>query len=228
MKLIDVLRRYSLRELIPFGLAIFVDAVDCILSTIRFRLLSRWHGVFVGRGSKVWGCVRFRRFPGSTIRIGRNLRAVCRPGRYAFNIFPQALIRTYSQSSRIEIGDDVGFNSIAIFCRSRKIIIGARTMIGGNCQIMDSDGHRLWPPAFRWFYPGNEDDAPVTIGEDVFIGLNVTILKGTSIGSGSVIAAGSIVAGTIPENCLAGGVPARVIRVFADETLAQHEGEGNE
>lgn len=217
MKRLNVLRKYSFRDLIPFGLATFVDAVDRVYSTMRFRLLCGWHGISVDTGSRVWGRVKFRRFPGSEIRIGRNLRVVCRPGRYAFNIFPQTLIRTYSSSSRVVIGDDVGFNSIAIFCRSQKITIGARTMIGGNCQIMDSDGHRLWPPATRWFYPGAEDDAPVAIGEDVFVGLNVTILKGASIGNGSVIAAGSVVAGAIPENCLAGGVPARVIKTFVDE-----------
>jgi acetyltransferase-like isoleucine patch superfamily enzyme len=137
---------------------------------------------------------------------------VNRAGRYAFNIFPQTLIRTYASSASIQIGEGVGANSMAIFCRSQFISIGARTMIGGNCQIMDSDGHPLWPLSARWDYPGSEHDAPVEIGEDVYIGLNVMILKGSRIGNGAVIAAGSVVSGEIPPNCLAGGIPAKVIR----------------
>jgi acetyltransferase-like isoleucine patch superfamily enzyme len=90
-------------------------------------------------------------------------------------------------------------------------------MIGGNCQIMDSDGHPLWPLSARRHYPGIEYDAPVDIGDDVYIGLNVLILKGSSIGNGAVIAAGSVVTGMIPPNCLAAGVPAKVIRPLDDQ-----------
>jgi acetyltransferase-like isoleucine patch superfamily enzyme len=182
--------------------------VSCAVLQVK----CRWHGVQLGAGCRVWGRVKIRRFPGSEINIGRSLYLVNRPGRYAFNIFPQTLIRTYSPSSRIEIGDRVGANSMAIFCRSQTIRIGARTMIGGNCQIMDSDGHPLWPLTARWHYPGNEHDAPVDIGEDVYIGLNVIVLKGSRIGNGAVIAAGSVVSGDIPPNCVAGGIPARVTR----------------
>jgi len=116
--------------------------------------------------------------------------------------------------ARIEIGNDVGFNAISITARSKTISIGDQTLIGGNCQIMDSDGHPLWPPQSRWYYPGDEYDAPVSIGSNVFIGLNVLIMKGVTIGDNSVVAAGSIVSRSIPANCLAGGVPARVIKRF--------------
>ena len=84
----------------------------------------------------------------------------------------------------------------------------------GNCQITDSDGHSLWPPENRSNYSGAEFDEPVVIGENVFIGLNVIILKGAEIGDNSVIGAGSIVRGKIPANCMAAGVPAKVCRRF--------------
>ncbi len=56
----------------------------------------------------------------------------------------------------------------------------------------------------------------VFIGDHVWLAANVTILKGVKIGARSVIAAGSVVASDIPEDCLAGGIPARVIRKIAE------------
>ena len=52
----------------------------------------------------------------------------------------------------------------------------------------------------------------IKIGNHVWIGANVTILKGVSIGDGSIVAAGSVVTKSIPEACLAAGVPAKVIK----------------
>ena len=53
---------------------------------------------------------------------------------------------------------------------------------------------------------------PVNIGDNVWIGDRVTILKGSSIGKNSVVAACSVVAGVFPDNVVIGGVPAKVIR----------------
>ena len=54
--------------------------------------------------------------------------------------------------------------------------------------------------------------APVTIGEDCWIGANVTILKGVTIGTGAVVAAGAVVNTDIPPGAIAAGVPAEVKR----------------
>lgn len=59
---------------------------------------------------------------------------------------------------------------------------------------------------------GSEPTRPIVIGNKVWIGTNVTVLKGVKIGDGCVIAAGSLVTKDIPANCLAGGVPAKVIK----------------
>jgi maltose O-acetyltransferase len=52
----------------------------------------------------------------------------------------------------------------------------------------------------------------VVIEDRVFIGSNVKILKGVTIGSGSVIANSTVVTRDIPANCIAAGIPAKVIR----------------
>ena len=59
---------------------------------------------------------------------------------------------------------------------------------------------------------------PVTIGRDVWIGANCTILPGVTIGNNIVIAAGAVVTKDVPDNCVAGGVPAKIIREINDAT----------
>ncbi len=56
----------------------------------------------------------------------------------------------------------------------------------------------------------------ITIGDGAWLGYRVTVLQGVTIGAGAVIAAGSVVVHDIPENAIAGGVPARVLRFRSD------------
>jgi len=55
-------------------------------------------------------------------------------------------------------------------------------------------------------------DADVVIGDRVWLAENTNIYKGVSIGNGSIVGAGSIVTRSIPENSLAAGVPAKVLK----------------
>ena len=71
---------------------------------------------------------------------------------------------------------------------------------------------------------GQVFDRDVIVEEDVWIGCNVTLLSGVTIGRGSTLAAGAVVTHSIPPYCIAGGVPAKVIKFYwtIDEIL-QHE-----
>jgi acetyltransferase-like isoleucine patch superfamily enzyme len=92
--------------------------------------------------------------------------------------------------------------------------IGNNVMIGGGVTIVDSDFHSLNP--IHWH---TSDDlikmkkAPITIGDNVFIGMNSIILKGVNIGSNVVMAAGSVLSDNIPSNEVWGGNPAKFIRI---------------
>ena len=91
--------------------------------------------------------------------------------------------------------------------------IGDYVMIGPNTMI-STVNHPLTPMGRRKHLGIAK---PVTIGDDVWIGGNVTILPGVTIGSNVVIAAGAVVTKDVPDNSLAGGVPARVIRTIEND-----------
>lgn len=140
-----------------------------------------------------------------------------------------------SGSGIIYIGDDCIIGSdFRLYCREQ-VNIGNHVLISWNVFISDYDAHSTHPderllelnyiqntffPNFqkinrektsRDYKPGYTSK-PVTIGDNVWIGANTMILKGVSIGSGSVIAAGSIVTKDIPENCIAAGNPAHIVK----------------
>ncbi len=93
-----------------------------------------------------------------------------------------------------------------IHCANR-ISIGPGTLIGEGVRIRDHDVHRIVRDGKVW-----PADAPIVIGSRVWVGINVTILKGVTIGDGAIVSSHSLVTRDIPARALAGGVPARVIR----------------
>lgn len=87
----------------------------------------------------------------------------------------------------------------------KKIEIGNNCIISENVTIRDSDNHKI-------LREGYEKSKEIVINDNVWVGINATILKGVHIGKGSIIAAGSVVTEDIPEGCLAAGIPAKVIK----------------
>lgn len=76
-------------------------------------------------------------------------------------------------------------------------------------------GHPLSPKGRRAKMANSK---PITIGNDVWIGGNCTILPGVTIGNNVIIAAGAVVTKDIPGNCLAAGVPAKVIKQLENDS----------
>ena len=60
---------------------------------------------------------------------------------------------------------------------------------------------------------------PITIGEDTWLGGGVVVCPGVTIGKRCVIRAGSVVTKDIPDDCVAAGNPARVIRKMNNEKM---------
>lgn len=95
------------------------------------------------------------------------------------------------------------------------ITIGDNVHITGNCKFINHDGGTL---IFRDQIPDLEISKPIVIGNNVYIGEETMILPGAHIGNNCVIGARSVVTKDIPNNSVAVGVPARVIK-SADEYL---------
>ncbi|HUT62199.1 MAG TPA: DapH/DapD/GlmU-related protein [Phycisphaerae bacterium] len=70
-------------------------------------------------------------------------------------------------------------------------------------------GEAVWTPTCRAGHAGKS--APVWIGDDVWLGLSVVVLKGVTIGARTVVAAGSIVTRSLPPGVVAAGTPPRVV-----------------
>jgi maltose O-acetyltransferase len=145
--------------------------------------------------------------PGTIIFEGK-VNIGCYPSPYFFNSY--AHFDTRGNNSRIEIGNGTWINNNAtLIADGAKIIIEKNVLIGPNLQIYTSDFHGLHPDKrLSPDYP-KED---VIIEDNVFLGSNVTILRGVRIGKNSVIANGAIISKDIPENVIAGGIPCKVIK----------------
>ena len=111
----------------------------------------------------------------------------------------------------LHIGKNVFINSGCKFQDQGGIYIGDGALIGHNVVIATLN-HDLVPEKRRGMYP-----KPVTVGKNVWIGSNSTICPGVTIGDNAVIGAGSVVTKDVPENMVAVGVPAKVIKSIFEE-----------
>lgn len=106
-------------------------------------------------------------------------------------------------SARLTIGSNSYVTDGSRIAAQNSITIGKNCAISFGVTIIDDDGHGFGLPPYS---------APIVIEDNVWIGCNVTILKGVTIGEGSVVAAGAVVNESCPPHSLLAGVPARVVR----------------
>jgi acetyltransferase-like isoleucine patch superfamily enzyme len=118
----------------------------------------------------------------------------------------------YARSIGVNLGTNVNFYGMrpGMFGTEPWLItIGNDVHIASGCLFITHDGGTL---ILRKEVPDLEWTAPIRIGNDVYIGINCIILPGVTIGNRVIIGAGSIVHRNIPDNSVAVGVPAIVVK----------------
>ncbi|WP_419470362.1 acyltransferase [Candidatus Kuenenia sp.] len=177
-------------------------------ATIYHSDLHLGNNVFIG--DRV---IIFQDKDGGSVKIGRN---VC--------LYGDINIQSGS-GGNLEIGERTYIQPRCQFSAYKSSIqIGCGVSIAANCA----------------FYPYNHGVAPgipigkqplqskggIIIGDDSWLGFGVIVLDGVRIGNGAVVGAGSVVTHDIPDNAIAAGVPARVIKM-RNEMVARQDEEKN-
>ena len=203
--------KYRLRDAVPYAVNLLIQKMREAVDTGLGRLTGAWWKVGIGKSVAFRGLPIFRRHPTARIKIGDH--CIFNSAQWSNTIgLNRRCIISATRGAEIDIGNHSGFSGTVI-AASERIVIGHRVLCGGNCTIVDTDRHPLEMEArIRKEQPQSQ---PITIEDDVFLGMNVTVLKGSHIGKGSVIAANSVVAGRIPAGVIAAGSPAKAIKTLS-------------
>jgi acetyltransferase-like isoleucine patch superfamily enzyme len=139
---------------------------------------------------------RLRMSPRSTLILGRNVRF--RPG-FSADIEGDGVL---------EIGDDTAFNVNCWVGVTTRLRVGNACLIGPLVTM--TDGNHSFDDPHRLIWEQGLDTREIEVGDNVWVGAKATLIE--SVGTGAVIGANAVVTRPVPENAVAVGVPANVIR----------------
>lgn len=119
----------------------------------------------------------------------------------------------FAQRKGVQIGKGCRIYTSHFGSEPFLITIGNNVTITSGTSFVTHDGS-AW--LFRDDKGRRYTYSPITIGDEVFIGLKSTIMPGVKIGNRVIVAAGSVVTKSIPDGWIVGGVPAKKIGLYAD------------
>ena len=182
------------------------------LNVLLGVLLRRGNSVVLGSGTTVrWWGLRSRN---GKVRVGKDSIIRCR-------------VDFDSPTGCIVIGDRCYIGASHLVCHTG-ISIGDDVIISWGVTIVDHDSHALeWSKreqdVVAWMQGKKEWSSvaisPVTIGNKVWIGFGVSILKGVTVGEGAVVGANAVVTRDVPPFTVVAGNPARVVRHLNSEIV---------
>lgn len=113
------------------------------------------------------------------------------------------------QKGTLTVGKNFAISGTTRLVCTHKISIGNNVQFSWDTLIMDSDAHKIWDKNNIKF----KNSEPITIGNNVWIAANCTLLKGTVIRDNCVIASNSLLNKPYPcSNRIIGGIPARELK----------------
>ncbi|WP_244464742.1 acyltransferase [Martelella endophytica] len=121
------------------------------------------------------------------------------------------------------IGVNVGENCrlIRVSYSSEPYLIKLGNHVSATATRFETHDGGVW--VFRNSSPDIDVVKPIVVGDNVFIGYGAVIMPGVTVGSNVVIGAGSVVTRDIPDNVVAVGVPAKVLRRLDEYREKVHE-----
>lgn len=164
-------------------------------------------GVKIGYNIIFNGFPIIHRYPNSSIRFGNNCKFNSAKNSILIGLNQPCAFVTEKENAEIVFGNNSGASGLKIYAIT-KVAIGNNVLIGAGCIIMDNDSHHS---SLTKREQNIIPSRPISIEDNVFIGLQCVILKGVTIGKNSVIGARSVVINDIPENSIAIGNPCKVI-----------------
>lgn len=171
-----------------------------LLQLVRARAAFVGRGVELGRRPRATGLLPHVRNLGE-MRLGSHLVVSGRQFRSALTTGPEG---------SLVIGDELLLNQGATVHADLSVTIGDHVYLADLCAVYDTDFHDVEPgTAVR--------RAPVTIGDNAWIGRGALVLPGVSVGAHAVVAAGAVVTSDVPPATLVAGVRARPVRSLRHE-----------
>jgi acetyltransferase-like isoleucine patch superfamily enzyme len=182
----------------------FFLRINSLFWTLWSYGICKFCGIKIGKRCTFFGKSKFKKLSTeSKFLIGDN---VCFRSGHTTNLIGvnrPCIFSLLTNEAKLTIGNNCGFSGTVIGCFV-EIVIGDNVKCGANTLITDSDWH---PEDSR-----SSEVKPIYIEDNVWLGVNVIVLKGVRIGQNSLIGAGSVVVKDIPANVVAAGNPCKVIR----------------
>lgn len=171
--------------------------------TFFVYISAKARGIKMGKNCRFIGRPFISRKVNSEITIGNNCGFRSLANSNLIGINRKCIISTLLPNAKVVIGDNCGFSGVVIGA-FKSVVLGKNVRCGANVLITDSD----------WHLEDRRAISPkeVVIENNVWLGVNVIVLKNVRIGENSVIGAGSVVTRNIPANVIAAGNPCKIIK----------------
>lgn len=183
-------------------------ALELLWSSLYTKYIKIFSIAKIGKHSLIFFRCSIINTSHRCIVIGNNCKIGCSSSRYHAGMPYYTRLLNVGKNSEIIIGDNCRINGVSIHAEGG-VFIGNSCVMASGVNIMDSNGHEVYSSNRT---TGRDIPKSIRIGNNVWIGLNSIILKGTEIGDNCVVAAGSVVKGFFPDNVIISGNPAIIVK----------------
>lgn len=185
----------------------YINVISVRISSFLWSIANLpsawWWGVKMGRGCSFRGKIRWNLLPDTQIKVGNHCTFNSSHSSNLIGVYTPCIFSTLKSGAHIIIGDDCGFSGTVIGC-AKSITLGEKVRCGANTMITDTDWHTD--------DTRTGENKEIVIGDNVWLGYGVKVLKGVRIGENTLIGACSVVTKDIPANVVAAGNPCKVIK----------------